>query len=180
MEKLDIVDENNQLIGIVKSREEISNENLWHRAVSVWIMNENNELLIQKRAVTKKIDPNKWGICAGHVLAGEEVLEAMVREIKEEIGIIVKKEELDLMFIDKLKYTTEENITNARFSYMYFYKTNKKIEEYTIQIEELSEVKYVPLKQIIQDVKNGDKKYGFTSRGYITRVLEELEKRINI
>jgi 8-oxo-dGTP diphosphatase len=50
-------------------------------AVSAFIFNERNELLLQKRA-----DTGKWCILSGHVEFGETVQQAMIREVLEETG----------------------------------------------------------------------------------------------
>ena len=59
-ELVDIVDENNKLTGQIEDRWEAYNKGLWRRAVSCWIMNEKGEVLLQKRTVNKRRNPNKW------------------------------------------------------------------------------------------------------------------------
>ncbi|WP_270181017.1 NUDIX domain-containing protein [Alkalihalobacillus sp. CinArs1] len=56
--------------------------------VAVIILNENNDVLLQKRK-----DVGLWGIPSGHVEIGETVTEAAVREVKEEtnLDVAVKK-----------------------------------------------------------------------------------------
>lgn len=112
--------------------------------MAVLIENEKGEYLIQKRASTKKQGPNKWGLTAGHVDAGESYEEAMIREIKEELGINVAIGELKPLGIFKQFYESEKT-TNNNFTKYYYYKTNKKIQDYTICLEELSQLKYITL-----------------------------------
>ena len=38
---------------------------------AVKLINENNEILLQKRSKFKKVNPGKWGICGGKVEIGE-------------------------------------------------------------------------------------------------------------
>ncbi len=55
--------------------------------VHVAIFNSNNEMLIQKRQITKKKFPNLWDLSAGgHALAGESSIDAIERELYEELG----------------------------------------------------------------------------------------------
>lgn len=54
MELVDIVDENNKLTGQVEERWVAYEKGLWRRTVSCWIMNEEGEILLQKRARDKK------------------------------------------------------------------------------------------------------------------------------
>ena len=101
MELLDVVDENNNLTGRQEDREVVHRDSLWHREVVIWIMNENGEVLLQKRSATKKSNPNKWGITAGHVDAGEEPLEVAKRETLEEIGLELKDNDMEFLFLEK-------------------------------------------------------------------------------
>lgn len=51
-------------------------------AVSAMIFNDRGEILLQRRR-----DTGKWCIISGHVEFGESIEEAIVREIREEIGV---------------------------------------------------------------------------------------------
>lgn len=52
--------------------------------IAVIILNEKNQVLLQKRA-----DVQLWGIPSGHIEVGETVTEAVIREIKEETNLDV-------------------------------------------------------------------------------------------
>ena len=57
MELLDVVDENNNLIGIKEDKSIIHEKGLLHREIAVIIQNENGEYLVQKRSSNKKGAP---------------------------------------------------------------------------------------------------------------------------
>ena len=101
MELLDIVDENNNLTGEFVDREIVHSEGLLHREVGVIILNENNEMLLEKGASTKKQSPNKWALCAGHIEAGDTPENAILREVKEEIGIDITKNDLIVTIVNR-------------------------------------------------------------------------------
>ncbi|MCL2739851.1 MAG: NUDIX domain-containing protein [Oscillospiraceae bacterium] len=172
MEYLDIVDENNILTGEIEEYKAVHEKGLWHREVAVWIMNEQGEVLMQKRAATKRLYPTKWALCAGHVDSGEDMEAGAKREVLEEIGLAC--DELEFLFI--VEQTGERN---NRFSYMYFHKTKAKIEDFKIQYEELSEVKYISLQELERIVREQDEDYVFSKREYLPNLIEELKKRIN-
>jgi ADP-ribose pyrophosphatase YjhB (NUDIX family) len=63
--------------------------------VAVIILNEENQVLLQKRA-----DVGLWGIPSGHVEIGETVSEAAMREVKEETNLDVRIEKLIGIYSD--------------------------------------------------------------------------------
>lgn len=155
MELIDIVDENNELTGQVEDRWIAYEKGLWRRTVSCWIMNEKGEILLQKRAGDKRKNPNKWAKTGGQVDAGETVEEAIFREVKEELGIEVPKEQIKVIDIHK------SNDKNKRFSYNFIFVVNYKIEDYILQKEEVAEVKYVTIEEMELAKKNNDLNYTF-------------------
>ena len=176
MEYFDLVDENNNLTGKTEERNFVHEKGLWHREVVVWIMNENREMLLQKRASTKKQEPNKWGLCAGHIDAGETIETAVLRELEEELGVKATIEELDFLKISKSKKDFPNNLKNYVFYYVYLLKTDWKVEDYKINLEELSEVKYVPFAEVENSVKNKDENVTFANRDDIPEIIEILKR----
>ena len=94
MELIQIVDKNGNFTGEVMDKEEAHDKNLLHNEVAAFIINGKGQVLLQKRSVNKRFNPNKWALCAGHVDAYESLESAILREIKEEIGIDVNPNEL--------------------------------------------------------------------------------------
>ena len=54
-------------------------------------------VLLQERDEHAEIAPGRWAASGGHVEPGEEFLEAAVRELAEETGLVVAPEELSLV-----------------------------------------------------------------------------------
>jgi len=178
MEYLDIVDENNNLTGETAEREPIHTGGIWHREVVVWVMNERGDILVQKRAANKKQSPNKWGICAGHVDAGEAIEAAALRELEEELGVKATINDLEFMFIAKEQEEHPNGIKNHVFYHNYFMKTSQKAEDYKIETEELSEVKYITFEELEKVIKTQNMDFTFSKFSQATKVLEELRKII--
>lgn len=155
MELVDIVDENNELTGQVEDRWVAYEKGLWRRTVSCWIMNEKGEVLLQKRTANKLRNPNKWAKTGGQVDSGETVEDAIFREVKEELGIEIPKEQIKVVDIYK------DNNKNRRFSYIFIFVVNHKLDDYILQKEEVSEVKYVTIEEIELIKKNNDLDYTF-------------------
>ncbi len=58
--------------------------------VSAIILNLKNQVLLLKKSSRSKYFPNKWTCPGGHINQDEDIKEALIREINEELGIKVK------------------------------------------------------------------------------------------
>ena len=155
MELIDIVNENNELTGQVEERWTAYEKGLWRRTVSCWIMNEKGEVLLQKRTPNKRRNPNKWSKTGVQVDSGENVEDAIFREVKEELGIEIPKKDIKVLDIHK---SSDEN---KRFAYNFIFIVNYKIEDYTLQKEEVAEVRYFTIEEMELARKNNDLSYTF-------------------
>ena len=169
-ELLEIYDENNQYLNYQEERKTVHEKGLFHREISVWILNEKNEFLIQKRAATKKNQPNKWAMCGGHIDVGETEIEAALREVKEEVGIKnIKLNDLILYDVQKHVSNKLNGIINNHFKYFYIIKTNLKENEFIIQKEELSEVKYVTFEELFEKSEKEPDNYVNSLKGELLK-----------
>lgn len=155
MELIDVVNENNELTGQIEERWTAYEKGLWRRTVSCWIMNENGDILLQKRTANKRRNPNKWAKTGGQVDSGESAEEAIFREVKEELGIEIPQEQIKVIEIRK------SDDKNKRFAYNFIFVVNYKINEYTLQKDEVAEVKYVSIEDMENLKKNDDTNYTF-------------------
>ena len=80
MELLEYFDEKNEKSLGIAERDYIHKNNFWHREVAVWVLNEKNELLLQRRSSKKKQGANKFSITAGHIDVKEEATIAAMQE----------------------------------------------------------------------------------------------------
>ena len=150
MEYLDVVDEQGKPTGEVMEKEKVHDLNLLHWEVAIFVMNDEGQILLQKRAATKRFDPNKWGLCAGHVDSGESLEMAALRELNEEIGL--RAEPGDLKILEEMDVRKRE--TNSHITRWYYIVTDQK--EFAIQEEELSEVKWMDFAELMKRVREGD------------------------
>lgn len=86
-EMLAVVDEDDNVIGSER-RDVIHRDGLKHRAVHIFALNKNGEILLQKRSRLKDKCPGLWdSSAAGHVDAEEEYDVCAARELEEELGL---------------------------------------------------------------------------------------------
>lgn len=164
MEKHELVDKTGNKTGKILTHIEARNLNNipkgnYLAVVGVVIINDNNEILLQKRSRFKRTNPSKWGICGGKIDLGETPLDAGVRETLEEIGISLNKEELKLLSVD----------TNEKSHFtVYYVRRNVDVNECKLQEEELEEVRYFRIEEL-QKLDNE----GFEWLENLKKIIEE-------
>jgi 16S rRNA (adenine1518-N6/adenine1519-N6)-dimethyltransferase len=86
-ESLQVVDEQDQPVRGVE-RATVHAEKLLHRAVHIFVVNDADELFLQRRSYRKDMFPRKWdSSAAGHVDLGESYDACAGRELREELGL---------------------------------------------------------------------------------------------
>jgi isopentenyl-diphosphate delta-isomerase len=107
-EIFDIVNEADEVIGSA-SRAVVHRDRLRHRAVHVFVFNAKGEVFLQKRSMTKDSAPGKWDSSAsGHLDSGEDYDHCAVRELNEELGLILSSEPERLFKLPSCAATGEE------------------------------------------------------------------------
>lgn len=139
-EKLDIYNERMEHIGSVP-RKEAHQKGNWHKAFHCWIVSEDELgkqfLLFQLRSKEKESVPNSLDIsAAGHLKTGESPIDGL-RELKEELGIEVKENDLKSLGIHVEVYCDAKSI-NREFDHVYLLKYDQDITEYEVQPSEVT------------------------------------------
>ena len=177
-EMVDVLTETGKFTDNVEMKQLCHKKGLWHKAVAVFIINSKKQVLLQKRSKNKKMWPDMWDISAGgHVLAGEFGFQAIIREIKEELGLSVKKEEI--IFIGcSTSINKKGDILNKHFNEYYIVTKDIDKKNLSLQKEEVSEVKWINKEEIIERIKNNYD--GITDKEgcweYLIKYYEWLEK----
>lgn len=83
-----LVNSNDEIQGYMDKYEAHKHDAKLHRAVSVFLFNDQNQLLVQKRSKFKIVAPQQWANTAcGNVLKGESYEDCALRRLKQELGI---------------------------------------------------------------------------------------------
>lgn len=141
MEILDIVDENDQIIGQATPAEVYQNK-YNHRIAHVFIFDDQGRIGLQLRSDKVRFAPNHWStIVGGHVQSGETYLEGATREMIEEIGVELPLEFLwrDIYYDTKFSGTTKF-LETYKANYNGPFKPNPEVVE-RIDFFTLAEIK---------------------------------------
>lgn len=164
-----------------KFYQEIHNKGLWHRSIVVAIINEKNEILLQKRSSNKEKNANMWDIsAAGHISSGQDSLMAATREINEEVsvnlGFNVQVKEFRFMYSYRKEEIFSKNFIERQF-YDFFILRQEGINEKSIKFQE-SEVQAIRFVSLSELNKLRQEENTLVKRDEVYDVLEEYLFRI--
>jgi isopentenyldiphosphate isomerase len=107
-EIFDVVNDRDEVIDR-RPRSEVHRLGLKHRATHVLVFNARGEVFLQKRSMNKDRQPGVWDSSAsGHLDSGEDYDACAVRELREEIGLVVAETPRRLFKIDGCEETDQE------------------------------------------------------------------------
>ena len=102
-EDLILVDADDKEIGFLSKAKAHDGQGVLHRAFSVFLFNEKGKLLLQQRAVSKRLWPGFWSnSCCSHPRRGETLRVATRRRLRDELNI-----DVELEFVYKFIYQAE-------------------------------------------------------------------------
>jgi isopentenyl-diphosphate delta-isomerase len=150
-EQVILVNENDEPIGLM-DKMEAHEKALLHRAFSVFILNDKNEIMLQQRAHHKYHSPLLWtNTCCSHQRSGETNIQAGKRRLQEEMGFVTNLKEL-FHFIYKAPF--DNGLTEHELDHVLIgYYNNEPI----INDEEVESWKWMKIEDIKEDMlQNSD------------------------
>ena len=146
MEYWDLYDADRNPLGHIHARGEKFGEGEYNVCCEIWVKDPEGDFLITKRHPDKKAG-NQWEFVGGGTKAGETTLDSAVRELFEETGISVSKDELKLM-------TT---FTNKNY-FMDIYLLNKHVDikDIVLQQDEAVDAKWASEEEIKAMIRSGE------------------------
>ncbi|MCD6403203.1 MAG: isopentenyl-diphosphate Delta-isomerase [Candidatus Aenigmarchaeota archaeon] len=168
MEYVILVNKNGETIG-KEEKLKAHKKGLLHLAFSVFVFNDKNQLMLQKRSKRKYHSPNLWSnTCCSHPRPGEDLLEASHRRLKEEMGFICKLEKL-FSFVYKEKV---DDLFEHEYDYVLVGRFNG---EPSPNEREVGEWKWMDWDKVKSDVKKHPEKYTVWFR----LIVEKFSDRID-
>lgn len=155
---LDVYDETGTDIVDKKTYDQVHRNGLWHKGVHVWIINDQNELLIQKRSISVQTYPGLYESSAtGHIDLKKTSIETAIEECKEELGLSFLESDFEYVgtILDQFE-NLEGTLKNNEFDDVYLVRKNIKREDLTLSQAEVGEVIYVDAKTYLEKGIQGD------------------------
>jgi isopentenyldiphosphate isomerase len=153
MEMIDVCDSLGQQTGQVLPRDVVHRDGLWHHTVHLWILNSENQFLLQQRSMMKESNPGQWDVsAAGHVSAGQELKEAAVRELEEELGLVVIEDEIEFLFQVKHQSQEEAYIENE-FQSVFVWRGDVELKSLVCDPDEVAAVAWIDAEKLFELAK---------------------------
>lgn len=148
--KIIVVDQNDQPIGL-KNREDLTLNDIY-RVSALWITNSKKEILLAKRHPSKKHHPNLWGpAVAGTVDEGENYEDNIIKEAEEELGL------KNITLTPGPKSKSQDQY--QRFTQWYTLTIDQPAEDFVLEENEVSEVKWFSPLELKTKLKNNPEKF---------------------
>ncbi|WP_117880742.1 isopentenyl-diphosphate Delta-isomerase [Aureibaculum luteum] len=152
-EQVILVNEKDEQIGTM-AKMEAHEKAVLHRAFSVFVFNDTNQLLLQQRAATKYHSPLLWtNTCCSHQRVGETNIEAGKRRLFEEMGFVTELKDV-LSFIYKAPF--DNGLTEHELDHVLVgsYDDNPNINS-----EEVEAFKWMTLEEVKSDMQKRPELY---------------------
>ena len=164
-----LVNEQDEVQGLME-KQEAHVAGLLHRAFSVFVFNEKNELLLQQRAEEKYHSPSLWtNACCSHPRENESYLEAAHRRLVEELGFDC---ELTEKFYFVYKAQLGEQLFEHELDRVFVGNYDGEIH---FNSEEVQAVKWVEMNDLITDMKLNPENYTAWFKIIFDQYLERLD-----
>jgi len=169
-EQVVLVDEHDNKIGLMP-KIEAHEKALLHRAFSVFVFNEENELMVQQRALHKYHSPGLWtNTCCSHQRDGESNIEAGKRRLMEEMGFSTELQE-SISFIYKAPF--DNGLTEHEYDHILLGYYN---EEPNINPDEVAAWKWMTLEELQKDIAKQPDLY----TAWFKIIFEKFYEHINL
>lgn len=180
-EYVDILNNNGASTGRTCLKSVAHEKGYYHPTVHVWFYTKDGKILLQKRGANKQTFPSLWDVSvAGHVHAGELIMDAVLREVKEEIGLHIALKELKKIGINKSTITHNNGVKDFEFQHIFLVKLLVPIERLTIQDEEVEDIRLFSLDEIESGINNPNASYKLvpSDKNYYDFVLKHISEEL--
>ncbi|MDD2196365.1 MAG: isopentenyl-diphosphate Delta-isomerase [Bacteroidales bacterium] len=174
MEKslITLVDRNDEIVGFDEKHVVHRNGTL-HRAFSIFVVNDNGELMIHRRALDKYHSPGLWtNTCCSHLPKEMEMEQAVHQRLVEEMGF-----DTDLLFVTSFRYTIEfdNGLIENEIDHIYVGLYNDNPAPNPIEVADFA---WVSLEDLERDVTENPDQYTYWLKHIVHNHFQEVKQAI--
>ena len=152
-ENVVLVDKNDNQIGLMPKME-AHLKGILHRAFSVFLVNSQNQILLQKRSANKYHSGGLWtNTCCSHPRDGENIIDAGKRRLFEEMGI---KTDLKVAFNFTYKAELENGLIEHEYDHVLIGEFN---DSPILNKDEAEDWKWISIEEVGKDIIENEKDY---------------------
>lgn len=155
---LDVYDDTGTHVIDIKTYDQVHRQGLWHKGVHVWILNDQNQFLIQKRSSSVNINANLLeNSIGGHIDQGNTSIQTAIEECKEELGLAFLESDFEYVgtIVDQFEHL-DGTIKNNEFDDVYIVRKNIQLEDMTISKIEVGKIVYIDARTYLEKGIQGD------------------------
>lgn len=153
-ELLDVLDADGRPTGESRARTLVHRDGDWHRTVHVWVVRSDGNVVIQRRAEGKELEPGRLDVSVGgHLVAGELDVD-VVREVEEELGLVVTYGALTYLGT-AVTDRTYGSYVDREFQDVYVLRDDTPLAQLGLRATEVDVVYEVPVDRAIELFRDG-------------------------
>ena len=155
MERLVLVNEKDEAIGLEEKVRCHKGKGILHRAFTIFLFNNKNQVLIQKRESSKMLWPMYWeATCSSHPKENETYEESGERRLEEELRI-----NTSLKLVDKFIYHSYYKDIGAEHEFCATLVGKYDKENIDFNTDEVEDVKWITINELRQELNKSPQNY---------------------
>ncbi len=146
---IDVLNEQGQETGEQKDFSAIHRDGDWHKSFHLWIIKDQNYVLLQRRSEYKDLEPQRLSASmTSHFLAGETLLH-LIDKVEQKLGLKLELKELTYFETNKVKISYP-NAIDHEFQEVYLTFCNKPLSSYYLNYKEVEVLYELPINKALE------------------------------
>tara|TARA_R110000868_G_scaffold282727_1_gene543042 strand:- start:5780 stop:6328 length:549 start_codon:yes stop_codon:yes gene_type:complete len=180
-ELIDVLDADGNYTGETILKSVAHKNGVFHPTVHIWFYTTDHKILLQQRGKDKDTYPLLWDVSvAGHIGVGEQIEEAAIREVEEEIGLKISKQDLKKIGVFKSIQKHHTNLIDCEFHHTYIVELTTPLQRLKKQESEVEDLQLIALFKFSEETWGlaNIKKYVPHSSEYYKTIIKAIKKEL--
>lgn len=169
-ELIALVDEQDTITGY-EEKQKVHEEGLLHRAFSIFVFNDKNEMLLQKRAAHKYHSPNLWtNTCCSHLLPEKTMEQCAHERLTFEMGFDTA---IEMKFPFHYLAPFDNGLTENEIDHVYI---GRYQDEPKVNPDEVSTHQWISMERLLTDIEANPDSYTF----WFKHIIENYHSQLSV